>query len=117
VGIAISSRVFELRTYHAAPGKFDALQARFRDHTVGLFSKHGLGLVGFWLPLDPDGQPTDTLIYLLVFDDRTAADQAWSAFRSDPAWVEARAASESDGPLTVSIESVFLTAADYSPLI
>jgi hypothetical protein len=53
----------------------------------------------------------------LVFDDRAAADQAWSAFGSDPAWVEAKAASESDGPLTVAIESVFLTAADYSPLI
>jgi hypothetical protein len=27
------TRVFELRTYHAAPGKMDALNARFRDHT------------------------------------------------------------------------------------
>ena len=99
------------------PGKFDALQARFRDHTVGLFAKHNMGLVGFWLPLDPDGQPTETLVYLLVFDDRAAADKAWSAFGSDPAWAEAKAASEIDGPLTAAIESVFLTAADFSPLI
>jgi hypothetical protein len=27
------ARVFELRTYHAAPGKMKALHARFRDHT------------------------------------------------------------------------------------
>jgi len=116
VEVAISSRLFELRTYQAAPGKYDALQARFRDHTVGLFAKHGLELVGFWLPLDLDGQPTDTLIYLLVFGDRAAANQAWKAFGSDPAWVEVKAASEVDGPLTLTIESVFLTAADYSPL-
>lgn len=83
---------------------------------MGLLAKHGLGLVGFWLPLDPDGQPTDTLIYLLVFDDRAAAEKAWSAFGADPAWVEAKAASEADGPLTVAIESVFLAAADFSPL-
>jgi hypothetical protein len=117
VEIVSTSRLFELRTYHAAPGKLDALQARFRDHTVGLFAKHGLGLVGFWLPLDPDGRPTDTLIYLLVFDDRVAADKARSAFGADPAWVAAKAASETDGPLTAAIESVFLTAADFSPLI
>jgi hypothetical protein len=57
------------------------------------------------------------LVYLLVFDDRAAADKAWSAFGSDPAWVGAKAASETDGPLTAAIESVFLTAADFSPLI
>ena len=114
--MANSSRLFELRTYRAAPGKFDALQARFRDHTLGLFAKHGLGLVGFWSPVEQDGQPTDTLIYLLAFNDRTAADQAWSAFGSDPAWIEVKSASEVDGPLTAAIESVFLTAADFSPL-
>jgi hypothetical protein len=84
---------------------------------VGLFAKHGLELVGFWLPLDFDGHPTDTLVYLLVFDDRAAADNAWSSFGSDPAWVGAKTASEKDGPLTAAIESVFLTAADFSPLI
>jgi hypothetical protein len=74
-------------------------------------------VVGFWSPLDAEGQPTDVLIYLLVFDDRAAADEAWSAFRSDPDWVGVKAASEVDGPLTSGIESVFLTAADFSPLL
>jgi hypothetical protein len=30
------ARVYELRTYHAAPGKMAALNARFRDHTTKL---------------------------------------------------------------------------------
>ena len=44
--------VFELRTYHAHPGKLDALNARFRDHTHSLFQKHGMTPVGYWTPTD-----------------------------------------------------------------
>src|SRR4051812_45802520 len=39
---AADTRVFEMRTYYAAPGKLDALNARFRDHTTKLFEKHGM---------------------------------------------------------------------------
>ena len=35
--------IYELRTYEAAPGKLPALNARFRDHTRGLFERHGHG--------------------------------------------------------------------------
>jgi hypothetical protein len=114
--VTSSSRVFELRTYHVAPGKFDALQTRFRNHALGLFDKHGLSVVGFWIPLDEDQQPTEVLVYLLAFDSRQAGDQAWTAFRADPAWIEAKAESERDGPLTTAIESVWLIATDYSPV-
>jgi hypothetical protein len=110
------SRVFELRTYHAAPGKFAALHARFRDHTCALFERHGFTTVGFWTPQDGQGPPAETLVYLLAFRDRKAADEAWSAFRADPDWINAKARSEEQGPLTTAIESVFLTATDYSPL-
>ena len=34
------ARVYEMRVYYAAPGKLDALNARFRDHTAKLFEKH-----------------------------------------------------------------------------
>ena len=37
-------RVFELRIYQASPGKLDNLLARFRDHTMALFKKHGMRL-------------------------------------------------------------------------
>ncbi len=33
----VDGRVFELRTYYAAPGKMDALNASFKDHTLKLF--------------------------------------------------------------------------------
>ena len=50
--LAKDSRCFELRTYYAAPGKFEALHARFRDHTNKLFVKHGMELVGYWVPIE-----------------------------------------------------------------
>src|SRR6266536_1233461 len=36
------NHVFELRVYHAAPGKLDALKTRFGDHTDTIFKKHNM---------------------------------------------------------------------------
>ena len=111
-----SGRVFELRTYTAALGKLDALNARFRDHTIALFRKHGMEVVGFWEPLDKEAGAGDKLVYMLSHKSRAAAEASWKAFRDDPEWVKAKADSEKDGPLTTKIESVFLAGTDYSPL-
>jgi hypothetical protein len=114
--VTTPSRVFELRTYQAGPGQASALNDRFRTHTLGLFARHGMEVIGFWVPREADGTPTDRLVYLLAFADREAAAAAWEAFRVDPDWVAAKADSERDGPLAVSIESVWLDPTDYSPL-
>ncbi len=108
-------RVFELRTYTAGPGKLEALQARFRDHTVALFEKHGMTNVGYWVPADPP-RSEDTLVYLLAHESREAAAQSWERFRKDPAWTAAKKASEVDGRLAVKVESVFLEPTDFSAL-
>ena len=114
--LAPGSRCFELRTYVAPAGKLEALHARFRDHTNALFTKHGMTLVGYWVPTDADKGADNTLIYLLSFPDRAARDKAWKDFGSDPAWTAARAASEVNGKLTEKVESLLLTATDYSPM-
>ena len=120
VGFAATSdrktetRVFELRTYHAAEGKMDALNARFRDHTNALFKKHGMEIIGFWQPTDP--KKADQLIYILAFPSREAADKSWAAFREDPDWIKAKDASEKDGKLVNRVESVFMNPTDYSPI-
>ena len=113
-------RVFELRTYKTNPGRLAALNARFRDHTVALFSKHGMTHIGYWLPLDADKGAADTLIYLLAHASREAAAESFKAFRVDPAWVAARDASEkaAGGSLTVQpggVKSQFLRPLDFSP--
>ena len=110
-----ANRVFELRTYTAAPGKFDALHKRFRDHTVRLFTKHGMTHVGYWTPADAP-LSENTLIYVLAHRDREAAKKSWAGFRSDPEWLKARDESQKDGSLTTKVESVFLDPTDYSPM-
>ena len=107
-----SGRVFEMRTYYCHPGRLDALNKRFRDHTVRLFTKHGMEHVGYWVPTDKP----DVLVYVLAYPSREAATKAWAAFRADPDWNAARTASEKDGPIVQKVESVYMTAVDYSPM-
>lgn len=114
--VANDSRVFEMRTYYAAPGKLDALHARFRDHTAKLFEKHGMTNVGYWAPIDQKtGQPSgNALVYILAYPSLEARARAWESFRADPVWVAARDESEKDGKLVAKVDSVFLKATDYS---
>jgi hypothetical protein len=114
--LAPDSAAFELRTYTAAPGKLEALHARFRNHTNRLFAKHGMKIVGFWVPSDKDKGADNTLVYLLRYPDRAARERAWEDFRKDPEWVAARDASEANGKLVDNVVSVMLTATDYSPM-
>ncbi|MFD0894974.1 NIPSNAP family protein [Luteolibacter ambystomatis] len=106
-----ASRLYELRTYHAEPGKLDALNARFRDHTLALFTKHGMTNVGYWTPKD---NPDNLLIYLLSFPDKESRDKAWKEFGADPDWKAAQTASEANGKLVGKIESRLLTPTDFS---
>src|SRR5271163_4422522 len=80
---AASGRVFELRVYHALPGRLDALQSNFRDHTIGIFNKHHLTSVGYWVPEDSPAKE-NTLIYILAHESREAAKKNWDEFRADP---------------------------------
>ncbi|MEX2381874.1 MAG: NIPSNAP family protein [Opitutales bacterium] len=107
-------RTFEMRTYYAADGKLDALHERFRNHTIKLFEKHGMTNLGYWVPQE---NPENKLIYVLAFPSREARDNSFGNFVNDPEWQEAYEASHADGVLVDRIESVFLKATDYSPII
>jgi hypothetical protein len=114
-GKKVDTRVFEMRTYYAHPGKMQALHARFRDHAMKLFVKHGMTNVGYWSPLDP-AEAEKKLVYVLAFPSREAAKKSWQDFQNDPAWKKAKGDSETDGPLVAKVESVFLKGTDYSPI-
>jgi len=111
------SRVYELRTYTAHVGKFEAVLARFRDHTTKLFEKQGMVNLGYWVPLDAADGAGQKLIYLLAHASREAATASWKAFSADPVWKEVRTASEVNGKIVAKVESVFLSATDFSPAI
>jgi hypothetical protein len=108
------TRCFEMRVYYAAPGKLEALHARFRNHTVKLFEKHGITNVGYWTPVE---NPDSKLIYVLTYPNREARTTAWKAFQADPDWQAAFKASEVDGKLVAKAETLFMTATDFSPEI
>lgn len=107
-------RLYEMRIYYAAPGKLEALNARFRDHTLKLFEKHGISNIGYWVPID---NKEEKLVYIVAFPSKEARDKSFKAFGADPEWQKARAASEKDGKLVAKIESIFMKETDYSPAI
>jgi uncharacterized protein YbaA (DUF1428 family) len=109
---AEGTRVFELRTYQAHPGKLDDLHARFRDHTLALFAKHGMTNVGYWVPKENEG---NTLVYLMAYPSRDDREKMWKSFVADPEWKAVYAKSHENGKLVAKVESVFLKPTDYAP--
>ena len=110
-----NQRVFELRTYTAHPGKYQAMQDRFRDHISRLFEKHGMTQIGYWTPMDPP-LSENTFIYLLAHSSRETAKKSWDAFRSDPERAKIWAETEKEGPINLKVESIFLEPTSFSAL-
>ena len=108
-------RVFELRTYTAPEGKLGDLHKRFRDHTLRLFERHGMTNVVYLKPLDAPLADT-TLVYLLAHPSREAAKANWAKFAADPEWKKVAIESQVNGRILTKVDSVFLEAADYSPM-
>ena len=110
-----SDRVFELRTYTTLPGRLDALHARFADHTIPLFEKHGMSNIGYFSPQDAP-LAENTLIYVLPHASRAAADASWAAFGADPEWQRVAEESQRDGKILEKVERIYLDPTDYSQM-
>lgn len=113
--VPTSDRVFEIRTYTVAPGQLPALNRRFRDHTMGIFNRHGMTSVGYWTPLDSATAQT-TLIYVLAHPSREAARKAWADFSADPEWQQVSKTTAAEGLKVLKVESIFAAPTDYSPI-
>jgi hypothetical protein len=109
-----ASTVYELRIYHAAPGKLGELLARFRDHTTKLFEKHGMKNIAYWTPLDEPDRG-NMLIYILQHPNRDAATANWKSFQDDPEWKRVKEESEVNGKLAEKVDSTFMALTDFSP--
>ena len=111
-----STSVYELRVYHTYEGKLDDLLARFRDHTMRLFEKHGMKNIAYWTPTD-DPLKGKTLFYVIAHPSRDAAVTNWKAFSDDPEWQSVRDKSEANGKLVEKVDSTFLVLTDFSPRV
>jgi hypothetical protein len=111
---ADSNRVFELRVYHAVPGKLPALESRFRDTTSKLLAKHDLKVVGYWVPEDA---PTweNTFIFMVAHSSREEAKKNWDAFRADPEFQEVLKAEQADKTVE-KIDVTYMRPTDFSPM-
>jgi hypothetical protein len=110
-----AARVYELRTYTTEPGRLPALHARFRDHTIRLFEKHGIQNGMYWVPTDEDLKD-NTLIYVVSHASLEAAKNSWGEFINDPEWKKVSSESEKDGKIVKRVEKHYMTLTDYSPV-
>jgi hypothetical protein len=105
--------LYEIRIYTAAPNRADPLRERFRDHTLRLFARHGIEVVGCWVPPE---QP-DQLVYMTRFADESARKTAWDSFGADAEWKRIKAESEVNGPLLGAQSAMVLRPTDFSPAL
>ncbi len=106
--------IYEMRVYEPYPGKMQALQDRFADHTIRLFEKHGITVVGFWTTLI--GGWSNRLIYMLAYENMEHRERAFSEFVADPERQKIFAESEKDGPLIQRITNEIWRPTSFSPM-
>jgi hypothetical protein len=105
--------IYEWRVYEIPAGKMQNINNRFANVTLKLFKKHGINVVGFWEAIVGT---SNTLYYMIAFDDLAHREKSWNEFASDPDWLKARAASEKDGPIVSRVHNMLLKPTQYSPL-
>jgi len=114
---ATGSHIFELRIYHAPPGKGPALESVFRDASK-IMAKHDLNVVGYWVP-NEDPAWKDTFVYIVSHSSREEAKKNWHALHADP---EFQPYVESAKPLIqkvgekYQVDEVYMRPTDFSPI-
>lgn len=104
--------IYELRIYRTLPGRLPNLLARFQNHTLRIWERHGIRPAGFWTTLA--GESNNDLIYLLAWESLAEREIKWPAFVTDSEWLAARAESEKDGQIVANISNQFLTPTAFS---
>jgi len=105
--------IYELRIYETIPGRLPDLNARFADHTMGFFKRHGIHVVGFWTE---EIGTSNQLIYMLGYDSLADRETKWAAFQADPDWNKVRSDTEKNGPINVRVRNMILRPTAYSPM-
>ena len=103
--------IYELRIYYIHPGRMEAIHERFREHTLGLFAKHNMGVLDFWEDLEEN-----VIYYTMEHPDKETRDRNFKAFASDPEWIAVKVESEKDAPIVEKVESHLMKRVPYSPL-
>ncbi|MDU1665546.1 MAG: NIPSNAP family protein [Bradyrhizobium sp.] len=104
--------IYESRVYRCVPGRLPALLKRFETITLKMFEKHGIRSAGFFTTLI--GESNQELTYYLAWESLAERETKWTAFQTDPEWIEARAKTEADGQIVANIVSQILVPTAFS---
>ena len=74
--------IYEMRVYHAVPGRLPDLLKRFDTYTLKIWEKHGIKQAGFFTTLI--GETNQQLIYFLQWESLADREKKWGAFMVDP---------------------------------
>ena len=107
-----TSTVYELRVYHAVPGRLPDLLKRFDTITLNIWRRHGIEQAGFWTVAI--GDSNQTLYYFLKWDSLADREKKWAAFQADPEWIAKRAETEKDGQIVLTIVNQLLAPTAFS---
>ena len=111
---ADSSRVFELRVYHAVPGKLPALESRFRDTTSKILARHNLNAVGYWVT-DGSSASDNEFIWVVAYSSPEEGKKNWDAMRADPEFQKVISAEQAE-KLVEKVDVTYMRPTDFSPL-
>lgn len=106
--------LYELRIYHAAPGRLPDLNARFQNHTLKFWEQYGIRQVGFWTTYI--GESNHDLYYILEWESMAEREKKWDAFVKDPGWLAVRTETEKNGPLVTHVTNHMMAPTAYSKL-
>lgn len=104
--------------YHTESGKVPALESIFSDVSK-LQARHGLNVIGYWVPSDESSAWKDTFVYLIADPSQEEAKKNWDSLHADPAFLPNRKAAV---PLiekvngAFHVDEVFMYPTDFSAL-
>ena len=104
--------IYEMRVYRWCRAGCRRCSSGSRTHTLKIWDKHGIKQAGFWTTLI--GDSNQELTYLLAWESLADREKKWNAFMADPAWINARADSEKDGPILANASNRSLQPTAFS---
>lgn len=110
---ADSNRVFQLRVYHALPGKLPMLESRFRDTTSKILARHNVTAVGYWVAEDPSA---NSFIWIAASSSPEEEKKNFDAMMADPEFQQNVIKVEQAEKTVEKIDVTHMRPTDFSPI-
>jgi len=104
--------IYELRVYHAVPGRLPDLLKRFDTITLKSGERHKIKQAGFWTRPGRRVQP-GALLPAAMGLARRPRDE-WNAFQADPEMAHQARRNEKNGPIVARVINSFLQPTSFS---